>query len=661
MPRRSTYNPGLGLLLLPLLAVFVCSAGALATLVYGYERQGQRLVIEAAKAKAILAQSSDIEVEREAVEWRIGLLQQSRDKTQEQLADKQLELSHVEDHLRRLREQADRLRLAAEELEQQGSATTQKSVDTQAELERLRSAIAAAERDLQRKEHADRERPMTYSVVPYTGPNQTKRRPIYIECRKDAVVIQPEGIVLRDSDFDPPLGPGNPLAASIRAYSEHLARAGFTGETTRSYPMLLVRPDGVEAYYAARAALESWGSEFGYELVGADWTLDFPPPDGRLATNLQQVIAEARRRQQALAVAAPRQYKRPRGGLRASPNGRGFIAEGDYEGDSRYGGRGFAARQGHGTRPGTRSRFDGDDWNSGSGSDRSTVNGNDDPGEGSNGDSTGDSGNEFVADASSGQRGNSLTPSPESQSSDRSGQNSGNSASGESAVGTNDGPQLGRPSGQSGDTQGTSRNSLAGQPGAGGSKDLGPLGSPGQGFQADSKPMAKGAAGGARIGGRPGDASSSSSAAGGAGSDVSSPNDPQSSQTATAQVSKEKRPKNIASRRGRDWGLPDAAAHTTPVTRPVIIRCAPNQLTIVPDDNRSLPQTIPLGERTEDSVDKLVSGVWDHMKGWGLAGRSMYWRPTLVMEVAPGAEARFEELQALLQDSGLAVEQRQRR
>jgi hypothetical protein len=96
-----------------------------------------------------------------------------------------------------------------------------------------------------------------------------------------------------------------------------------------------------------------------------------------------------------------------------------------------------------------------------------------------------------------------------------------------------------------------------------------------------------------------------------------------------------------------------------PVTRPIIIRCEPHQLTIMPEDNRTLPQTIPLSGRTDAAVDKLVSGVWDYMKSWGLAGRGMYWRPTLSMEVAPGAEGRFEELQALLQDSGMEVKRRQ--
>ena len=46
--------------------------------------------------------------------------------------------------------------------------------------------------------------------------------------------------------------------------------------------MLLVRPKG-SRYYAARAAMKSWGGDFGYELIDDDWKLSFQPPDARLA------------------------------------------------------------------------------------------------------------------------------------------------------------------------------------------------------------------------------------------------------------------------------------------------------------------------------------------------------------------------------------------
>ena len=84
------------------------------------------------------------------------------------------------------------------------------------------------------------------------------RRPIYIECTGDAVVIQPEGISFTESDFDGPLGPGNPLAAAVRAAREYmlLQSRGMPG-AGEPYPLLLVRPTGIAAYEAAMAALQS--------------------------------------------------------------------------------------------------------------------------------------------------------------------------------------------------------------------------------------------------------------------------------------------------------------------------------------------------------------------------------------------------------------------
>ena len=72
------------------------------------------------------------------------------------------------------------------------------------------------------------------------------------------------------------------------------------------YPLLLVRPDGVEAYYAAREAMSSWGSEFGYEFIDQDWKLEFRPPDPEMVDGMRLAVDEARVRQRALARSAPR-------------------------------------------------------------------------------------------------------------------------------------------------------------------------------------------------------------------------------------------------------------------------------------------------------------------------------------------------------------------
>jgi hypothetical protein len=116
-----------------------------------------------------------------------------------------------------------------------------------------------------------------------------------------------------------------------------------------------------------------------------------------------------------------------------------------------------------------------------------------------------------------------------------------------------------------------------------------------------------------------------------------------------------KKPRSLADERGRNWSLPSAAKQSVPVSRPIHIECRGDRLIILPDSGNADPQVVMFGSRTEDSVDKLVAGVWAHTKGWGIAGRQMYWKPSLVLELGPSGEGRFTELQALMANSGLEV------
>jgi hypothetical protein len=116
-----------------------------------------------------------------------------------------------------------------------------------------------------------------------------------------------------------------------------------------------------------------------------------------------------------------------------------------------------------------------------------------------------------------------------------------------------------------------------------------------------------------------------------------------------------KHPKSLASKRGPDWALPDAAHGSVPVTRPIKVECRADQLIIVPEAGLSGGKTIPLDTRTEASTQAFISAVWEHMETWGIAGRGMYWRPVLNIYVAPGAEQRFADLQMLLDGSGLKI------
>lgn len=152
-----------------------------------------------------------------------------------------------------------------------------------AQQERLQSAKMGASRLLDERNQARAKalrESNQFAVVPYWGPNGTAQRPIYLECRADAIILQPEGVAIGPHLLRQPRDPDNALANLVAALVQDL-RSGATNATP--YPLLLVRPEGIAAFYLARQALEHTGLPFGYELLPAEVELSFPPRDERLA------------------------------------------------------------------------------------------------------------------------------------------------------------------------------------------------------------------------------------------------------------------------------------------------------------------------------------------------------------------------------------------
>ena len=326
--RRSESKGEARISLFPFLAVLICTMGALVPLLMAITYVATQQAKQAA-AEKIAKHAEHVETEIEDARWRIEQMQTIREANENELAQTRLELSHLEDHQRRLRKKLEGLKAKLKQLERPDAADAPENAAAEDELRRLQAEIDAARRKLDEAHRAAAARKQSYAIIPYDGPNQTRRRPIYIECRADAVVLQPEGIELIESDFDGPLGPGNPLAAALRAESEYIqSRPGYDYKSGVPYPMLLVRPDGVEAYYVARAAMTSWAADFGYEMIGDDWQLAFPRSDPQLSETLRQVVASARVRQARLAAAAPsHRGVSSKVVYRAAPTGGGFIRE----------------------------------------------------------------------------------------------------------------------------------------------------------------------------------------------------------------------------------------------------------------------------------------------------------------------------------------------
>ena len=675
MSRRGSAKPT-GIQMFPFLAVLICTMGALVVLLHAFARQGQVEAMKTAKAKASQQKAED-ELDADFFRWRIGHLRDSRDKTRAQLNAERLKLSHVEDHERRLMKKLDALKQEAAGLDRAGEAASgeaeevaAKLADTLEELDEARAAIAEARRNNKFKE-------VKYSVVPYLGPNATDRRPIYIECRSDAIVLQPEGIELTRHDFLAFFGPGNPLASALRAEREYFARLAPEGTLSgEPYPLLLVRPDGITAYYTARAALDSWGSDFGYELVGADWKLAFPDRDDRLAELLERVVVEARIRQREYVRNSPlvaRQRSRPvyhadsRGGVSKirgtgnGPEGSGMGDWDDYD-ESMADAPGVGRRGGGGWS---------DSGNGGSGHSKDLA---DAPGDGFGGrNESGGPGDERAGEPfggggfAEGQNGELVDPyaEPDALRPHRQGdpyaQGSGGGAN-RDQLAQSDPPGvdslLGRPgAGEQyrSDYEGP-RNA---SPGTGG-PESGTAASQQQGRPGAKAPNDKQAKASQSAGGEgcPIDGTETESPVPQVGGGASMPKHLQAPPSPHVPKGSHKKPRSMASTRGEDWGLPGSKLNAIAASRPILVRCYPDRLVVMPESRGQAPREVKLGPHTADSMDELVSSVWDTMQVWGKAGRGMYWRPTLAVDIAPGAETRFEEVKALLADSGLDVEQR---
>ena len=104
--------------------------------------------------------------------------------------------------------------------------------------------------------------------------------------------------------------------------------------------------------------------------------------------------------------------------------------------------------------------------------------------------------------------------------------------------------------------------------------------------------------------------------------------------------------------------MPTSNTASIGVQRPIRIECWTDRLVLIPDTRDLQPEVIPLSERTDQSVDQLVGAARTYTKTWGMAGRGMYWKPQLVLQVYPNGESRAKDLQTLLAESGWDVKRR---
>ncbi len=635
MSRRR--RPGLAPSLFPFLAVLVCTLGTLILLL--------ALVAKDAKESAEqVAQQQRQEMLQEVTEvaqqerWRAEELQNVRDQQTQVLEERRSELAHVEDHLRRVKRQLEALQ---SEIRSALVEDTDEA-ELKSKIEELTAEIEDKKESLEDLKERNAGRRPRVAIMPHRGPNGTQRRPIYLECSANQIVLQPEGVRITIDELRGPTGPGNPLDAALRTIRNYWESQGTSGSEP-PYPLLIVRPDGIMAYTAARVSMTAWDDQFGYELVPADVELAFPKPDNVLAERTEKVVAESVRRRATMISAVPSRYRQ---GLSGSDP----IGEAIDDATQRQA-TGFASRR-SGNHPGQSPTGSGYSGGSGSGMQEPMQRWNQNLGSSIANSSDGSS-NRFSAGTQQGQPG-----SPQqSASGSKLGQPNSSQQTGQyppGTTGSNDSLSLSPPTGD---------GSNFGSPGAmqgpaGGNETGSDYGSSdtGAGTEADASGQSSDAAGGIAADGSAA-AGQASAQQMGSGSDASS--DPDAAQNASVSASVSASAP-LSQQRGRGWAMRGSkgASDGPAVVRNVKVQCYGNRLVMIGDSTNDTDVILVDPADPSAAVVRLAGLVRQRVDNWGLALTGGRWQPVLQVAIAPGGEANFNQLNTLLHGSGIGVDGR---
>jgi hypothetical protein len=95
------------------------------------------------------------------------------------------------------------------------------------------------------------------------------------------------------------------------------------------------------------------------------------------------------------------------------------------------------------------------------------------------------------------------------------------------------------------------------------------------------------------------------------------------------------------------------------VRRSIQVVVREDRVAILPDsaenDQATGGQEVSVTGPMRKHIDDIVTAIQRHVNDWGMAGNGLYWRPVLVLHVAPEAQPRARELAQLLKDSGIEL------
>ena len=618
----------------PFLAVLLCVIGALVLL----------LVINVTNSRASARNqvqselTEAIEEAKERSDYLVSIseeLQARRQQVGKQIELRRSELARAEDHIERLEKDLLEAQARLEKLEDMQESSELKANDPariqelkdQIEAQKLRLAEAIAER---------KDQTPAFSIIPYEGANRTTRRPVYLECTAQGVVIQPEGVLVSIEDLGPPHGPGNPLDAALRVLrNAYQSRDAIYGITIPPYPLLLVRPEGIASYALARSAMSGWDDQFGYELIDAQMELAFPDGIPELKTDLVRALGVAKDRQRALVAALPAKYSRNPFATKTEETWDSIdadLARGANRSES-------IAR---GSQVGKDSGIEQDRrWEMIEQLPASSLGRSD-----SNGSSSGlmPAGKELGSGGSgvgSTVQAETSTAQGDGSRGDRSG-SEGTGSEGTGSEGTQGGGSQveGSMSPTSGGARSSSNRFSASSSGSsGGSASLEQSPEDEQMQRAMQEQAIKQQAGESLPGSR---ASSASSASAG------------ESKKKTSGADSDLKPISLTA--GKDWATSRMDNRSTPVSRPIrIIVLQDRWLMCSEGQDWKYDAEISLEQGPQAASAELQESIRDRVESWGLSLPGGYWVPSLSVQAAADAEQSLLRMQRLLEGSGVII------
>lgn len=301
--------------LLPFLAVLLSTMGVLVVLLvvmasvqlnHAQSKHEQELARKTAELNS--PEQQKLRKELEEANRKKAQGEALRDEAAKRLADADAKLGHVEADIRR---RQDKLRMLVDKMRELESAREGVVDDAQMAEERLaylKDRIEERRKEIDELKQQVASRSNSYAILPFDGDSGTRLQPIYIECRADAIVFQPEGIELRPEDMNDVLKESNPLAAGVRAVQRYYVQQG-TSIDEKPYPIFIIRPDGAEAFHHAANALQFVNCQYGDEQVSEDQALDYSAANPKLAQVILRAVQNSKIRLEHIREHAPGGYQ----------------------------------------------------------------------------------------------------------------------------------------------------------------------------------------------------------------------------------------------------------------------------------------------------------------------------------------------------------------